>query len=362
MSLARPPIGDIALAAVVALLGAAEVAGTHASARGIAFAAALSLPLAWRRVVPIGSAGAVLAVAALDELTGGNAQDLLYSTIVILVALYTVGARTRLEHGLVLLAGYLGVAWMSIYADADTGPSDYAFGIVVVVAPWIVGRIAGTRLAAAVAARERARRAVAEERARIARELHDVVAHAVGVIVIQAGAAEQVLDTDSKAAREALADIRRTGKDALVDLRRMLGLLRADDNTAAAVEPQPGLDDLERLAERLRHAGLPVELSIEGELRPVAPGVALTAYRVAQEALTNVLKHTTDARAHVTLVYGSEALELSVTNDGQAARNGAGTGHGLIGMRERVSLYGGELEAAPLADGGFRVRARLPYA
>jgi signal transduction histidine kinase len=141
-----------------------------------------------------------------------------------------------------------------------------------------------------------------------------------------------------------------------------LGLLREDESTAATVEPQPGLDDLERLAEGLRKAGLPVELSVEGELRPISPGIALTAYRLAQEALTNALKHTTDASAHVTLVYGSDALEVSVTNDGRSATNGSGTGHGLIGMRERVSLYGGELEAAPLADGGFRVHARLPYA
>jgi signal transduction histidine kinase len=142
----------------------------------------------------------------------------------------------------------------------------------------------------------------------------------------------------------------------------MLGLLRAEPDTEAAVEPQPGLDDLEPLAERLRHAGLPVELSIEGEPRPVPAGVALTAYRVAQEALTNVLKHTADSCAQITLVYGSEALELSVTNDGRATTNGAGAGHGLIGMRERVGIYGGELEAAPLAGGGFRVLARLPYA
>jgi signal transduction histidine kinase len=363
MRLGRPPLGDVALAVVLALLAAAEVAGTSPSARAIVFAVAFPLPLAWRRVVPVGATVAILAIAAADELTGGDSlADYLYSTVVVLVALYSAGAYAELEHGLAVLAGYLTVAWVSVYTEGDSGASDYAFAATVAVAPWAVGRIAGTRLAAAVAARERARRAVAEERARIARELHDVVAHAVGVIVVQAGAAEQVLDKDPAAAREALADIRRTGKDALVDLRRMLGLLRADEDTAAAVEPQPGLDDLGSLAERLRHAGLPVELSIEGERRPVPAGVALTAYRVAQEALTNVLKHTTDARAQVTLVYGSEALELCVTNDGRATTNGAGTGHGLIGMRERVSLYGGELDAAPLAGGGFRVLARLPYA
>lgn len=356
----RPPLGDIALAVVLALLAAAEIAGTNPSARGFVFAAAVPIPLAWRLIVPLGAPVATLTMLALDGLSGGDPLDLLVPPIVILVALYSLGAHAELEKSLAVLAGYLAVGWVSVYAERGSGPSDYAFAGVV-VAPWIVGRIAGVRLAAAVSARERAQRAVAEERARIARELHDVVAHAVGVMVVQAGAAEQILENDPPAAREALARIRRTGKDALVDLRRMLGLLRADDQGAASVEPQPGLRDLEPLAERLRHAGLPVELSIEGEERPVPAGVALAAYRVVQEGLTNVLKHTTDARAQVTLVYGSEALELSVTNDGRPTTNGAGTGHGLIGLRERVSLYGGELEAAPLDGGGFRVCARLPY-
>jgi signal transduction histidine kinase len=361
MRVFRPPLGDIALAVVLALLAAAEIAGTNPSARGFVFAAAVPIPLAWRRIVPLGAAVATLTMLALDGLTGGDPLDLLVPPIVILVALYSLGAHAELEKSLAVLAGYLAVGWVSVYAERGSGPSDYAFAGVVVVAPWIVGRIAGVRLAAAVSARERAQRAVAEERARIARELHDVVAHAVGVMVVQAGAAEQILENDPPAAREALAQIRRTGKDALVDLRRMLGLLRADDQGAASVEPQPGLGDLEPLAERLRQAGVPVELSIEGEERPVPAGVALAVYRVVQEGLTNVLKHATDARAQVTLVYGSEALELSVTNDGRPTRNGAGTEHGLIGLRERVSLYGGELEAAPLDGGGFRVCARLPY-
>ncbi len=361
MSLLRPPVADIALAVVVALLAAAEVAGADPSVGGFVFGAALALPLAWRRTVPVGAAAAILTIVAIDGLAGGDGLDFLFSTVVILLALYSVGAHADLQQGLAVLGGYLAVAWVSVYAEADSGVSDYAFAAVVVCAPWAVGRIAGARLAAAVAERDRAERAVGEERARIARELHDVVAHAVGVIVVQAGAAEQILDSDPPAAREALAHIRRTGKDALVDLRSMLGLLRADD-AATDVEPQPGLDDLDPLVERLRQAGLPVELTIEGDRRPVPAGVALTAYRVAQEALTNVLKHTAGASARVTVVYGSDTLEVSVTNDGRSTTNGAGVGLGLIGMRERVSLYGGELEAAPQEGGGFLVHVRLPYA
>jgi len=361
MSTLRPPPADVALALVVASLAAAEVAGTDPSLGGFVFAAALPVPLMWRRAAPVGAAAAVLTIVAIDGLAGGHGLDLLFTTIVILLALYAVGAHADRQQAVAVLGAYLAVAWVSVYAEPDSGVSDYAFAAVVVSAPWVVGGIAGARLAAAVAAQERAERAVGEERARIARELHDVVAHAVGVIVVQAGAAEQILDSDPPAAREALAHIRRTGKDALVDLRRMLGLLRADDATAD-IEPQPGLDDLDPLAERLRQAGLPVELTIEGERRPIPAGVALTAYRVAQEALTNVLKHTAGSNAQVTVLYGNEALEVSVTNDGRSTKNGAGTGLGLIGMRERVSLYGGELEAAPQAGGGFRVHVRLPYA
>ena len=361
MSTVRPPLGDVALAAALVVLSAVEVTGASPSAARFGLAFALSAPLAWRRVAPVASTLVVLAVAAIDVLAGGEVGDFVFFTVVILVVLYSLGAHADLQGGVVVLACAIAIAWWSVSVGEETA-SDYAFAAVVVVAPWLVGRIVGRRQAAIDAARDRAERAVVEERARIARELHDVVAHAVGVMVVQAGAAEEVLGRDPPAAREALANIRRTGKDALVDLRRMLGLLRESDG-AADMEPQPGLDDLHVLADHLRQTGLAVEFTIEGERRLVPAGVALTIYRVAQEALTNVLKHTTGAGAKITLVYGSDNLELTVINDGRAVPNGgAGSGgHGLIGMRERVSLYGGELEAAPLSGGGFGVQVRLPY-
>lgn len=358
MRLARPPLLDLALAAALAVLGVAEVAGTSPSPEGFAFAVGLAAPLALRRIVPVVAALAVLGVALIDAIGGGEGGEYLFFTIVVLVALYSLGAYADFQRGLVALAGCLALAWWSV-SEGDGGASDFAFAAVVVIAPWIVGRIAGKRLETIRATQARAERAVAEERARIARELHDILAYAVGVMVVQAGAAQEVLERDPRAARSALASIRATGKDALVDLRRMLDLLRVED-APADIEPQPGLGDLEALAERMRGAGMPVDISIEGEARRVPAGVALTVYRVAQEALTNVLKHSGGAAARLRLVYGSERLELEVADEGRAGA-ATGDGHGLVGMRERVSVYGGELEAGRAADGGFRVRASMPY-
>ncbi|HEV3463585.1 MAG TPA: histidine kinase, partial [Actinomycetota bacterium] len=256
------------------------------------------------------------------------------------------------------------------------------------------------RLAEALAARtvelerereERAKLAVAEERARIARELHDVVAHSVSVMVVQAGAARRTLATSPGQATTALGQIESTGRQALVEMRRLLGLLRdgdgdgEDGEVAAALTPQPSLAHLESLAAAAREAGLPVEIVVEGEPRPLPAGVDLSAYRIVQEALTNSLKHTGPARASVRLCYGREALEVQVLDDGpgpgaapgggglavvtlgpegvlpvSGARPTTGGGHGLIGMRERVALFGGTLEAGPRPGGGYRVAARLP--
>ena len=197
------------------------------------------------------------------------------------------------------------------------------------------------------------------ERARIARELHDVVAHSVSVMTIQAGAARLLLDEDPSRAREPLVAVEETGHQALAEMRRLLGVLRGSDD-GETLAPQPGMAQLDALVEQVRAAGLPVDVRVEGEVRPLAPGVDVAAYRVVQEALTNVLRHAGAARAQVAIRYGGDALELHVTNTGHAAGNGGGGGQGLIGMRQRVELYGGELEAGPRAEGGYAVRALLP--
>jgi signal transduction histidine kinase len=207
------------------------------------------------------------------------------------------------------------------------------------------------------AARERA--AVADERARLARELHDVVAHSVSTMVVQAEAGGSLLDRDPKGAQDAFASITSSGRQALGELRRMLGLLRSADGEYA-LGPQPGLAQLRALVEEMRGTGLPVELTIEGEPRPLSAGVDLSAYRILQEALTNTLKHARPARARVTVRYHAEDVELEVLDDGRGCVNGSHRGHGITGMQERVRLYGGTLETGGSADGGFSVRARLP--
>jgi signal transduction histidine kinase len=203
-----------------------------------------------------------------------------------------------------------------------------------------------------------AQAAVAAERARMARELHDVVAHSLSVMVVQAQAAERVLEGEQPSAREALAAIDSTGRQALVEMRRLVGILRDDRELALA--PQPGLGQLDVLLEQVREAGLPVALAVEGEPRPLAPAVDLSAYRIVQEALTNALKHAGPARASVAVRYRAADVELEVTDDGHGPLDGHGGGHGLVGMRERVALYGGVLESGARNGRGFRVRARLP--
>jgi signal transduction histidine kinase len=209
---------------------------------------------------------------------------------------------------------------------------------------------------------EKAAQAVTEERARIARELHDVVAHHVSVMVVQAAGARRIADKDPAAARTALEAVEAAGRTALTEMRRMLEVLRADD---PGMGPQPGLAELERLISQVRDVGLPVELKVEGDACCLPAGMDLAAYRIVQEALTNTVKHGGKATARVNVRYGDDYLEIEVTDDGRGAAapllaTEEGGGHGLIGMKERVALYGGELQAGPVFPGGYRVFARMP--
>jgi len=203
------------------------------------------------------------------------------------------------------------------------------------------------------------RDAVAAERARIARELHDVVAHCVSVMVIQAGAAEDLLDRDPDAARQPLRAVQHTGQQAVAELGHMLGLLRGAA-PADALLPQPGVAQLPELVAQVRDAGLTVDYEVQGGPRDLPPGVDVALFRLVQEALTNVLKHARGARTTVVLRYTDASVELAVRDDGRSTSSGPGLGHGLIGMRERVALYGGTLEAGPRPDGGFAVEAVIP--
>ena len=218
-----------------------------------------------------------------------------------------------------------------------------------------------------------ASRAVAEERLRIARELHDVVAHNLSVVVVQAQAAQRTIDRDADRARTVVESIERTGREALDEMRQLLGVLRGgagvepDDEEAGSYGPQPGLERVEELVAQVRSAGVPAELWLEGTPRPLGPAMELSAFRIVQEALTNVIKHAGAAHAEVLVRYGEREVELTVSDDGRGAaaalgteRGAAGSGHGLVGMRERVALFDGELTAGPRPGGGYQVRARLP--
>jgi signal transduction histidine kinase len=238
-----------------------------------------------------------------------------------------------------------------------------SFTVITLVVMVLVRRVVGDReRRAQIAERERdlaAREAVVEERARIARELHDVIAHHVSMIVLQAGAERRVLDGTNASTREVLETVERTGRSALTEMRRLLGMLRGDANEP--LTPQPGLTDVPVLVDQLREAGLPVELHVEGERRELPVGIELSAYRIVQEALTNAIKHAGEASASVNIRYGPDSLELEIADDGTgvAAPISSG-GHGLVGMGERVALYGGRLDAGRQPSGGFVVRVVLP--
>ena len=215
---------------------------------------------------------------------------------------------------------------------------------------------------AELAERERdvaAREAVVEERARIARELHDAIAHNVSMVVMQAGAERRVLEKGGGSPHEVLETIEQVGRGALIEMRRLIGMLRSDAGDPLA--PEPGLADVSLLVAQVREAGLPVDLSIEGTRRELPLGIELSAYRIIQEALTNALKHAGDARASVRIRYGEDSLELEIADDGEGAPAAVTSGgHGLVGMQERVALYGGRLDAGRRAGRGFSVRVLLP--
>jgi signal transduction histidine kinase len=327
----------------------------------------MSAALLWRRRAPLPSLGAICAVYAAWILVDTPAGSLL-PFVILLVAVFTVAQREPPRRALV--GGVVGLAtiWLQ-FAVTDNDVANYAFTGVFLVAAWLGGRGFQSRdeRAGALEARaarlevereEKARAAVAEERARIARELHDVVAHNVSVIVIQSQAAQQSTERESEAGT-ALRSIEATGQEALTEMRRLLGLLRKEDEELA-LAPQPSLRHLDRLVQSVRDAGLPVEVEVQGDAVALPPGVDLSAYRIVQEALTNALKHAGPARARVLVRYGPQVLELEISDDGPGIASGNGGGHGLVGMRERASVYGGVVESGSPPEGGYAIRVRLP--
>jgi signal transduction histidine kinase len=283
---------------------------------------------------------------------------------------FLMAQRRDIRQALAGLALVFGAEVVVVRFDPPEGIGDILFTNLLFSVVWLVGFLLGRKFEEADAARERAARlerereaearaAVAEERARIARELHDVVGHSVSVMTVQASGVRRLLREDQEREREALLIVERTGREALAEMRRMVGVLRRPEE-APALAPQPSLEHLDRLVEQAREAGLPVELRVEGDAVELPAGVDLTAYRLVQEGLTNALKHARATRAEVLVNYADGAIEVTVSDDGRGVGNGDGGGHGLVGMRERVSVYGGELDAGPQPGGGYRLRAKLP--
>jgi signal transduction histidine kinase len=341
--------------------GLEAVAGGDSDRHGLALASVaplLVLPIAVRRRYPtLVGAG----IPVLGAVTHGlwDPQAIAYP-IAEFCALYALAAWTTRRRFLLGTVVFAAVVLIPVGGSVNGGLS---FLAVVLVVMLLVRRILGDReRRTEFAERERdlaAREAVVEERARIARELHDAIAHNVSMIVVQAGAERRVLDVQATSTREVLQTIEQIGRGALTEMRRLVGMLRNGDGDPLA--PQPALADLPRLVAQVREAGLPVELHVEGESCELPVGIELSAYRIVQEALTNALKHAGDAQATVTVRYGPDQLDLEVADNGDgAAAPLPGGGHGLVGMRERVALYGGRLDAGRRDERGFAVRVVLP--
>ncbi|MET7968870.1 sensor histidine kinase [Micromonospora sp. NPDC005305] len=377
----RPLAADAATAVALALVDAAFLLLTPRELRPEQLWAALgwsvlcAAPVAIRRVAPwpaVGAAVATLAVPVLFSLAP-TTQGLAF-----VVLTYTMAAHRPLRAAsLAALLLWVPVVLANVVAPLD-GVLDMGPGVLVLdnlltaSVAFAVGRAVHARRQSTRMLRERARiaeatqrslaeQAVADERRRIARELHDVVAHHVSVMGVLATGARRVLRRDPDAADEAMATVEETGRATLRELRRLLDVLRTDAEPAAELTPQPGLTGIEALVEQVRDAGLPVTLRVDGTPGPMEDGVALTVYRIVQEALTNALKHAGRATALVRLTVTPGFLAVEVTDTGRGPAPVADRiGHGLVGMRERVALYGGVLRTGPRPGGGFRVYARIP--
>ena len=359
--------GALALAAAAAEVG--QVFGFDRSpppvAVGLAFLAGAAL--VWRRRQPLLTLG--VSLAAVSGVTIADASPL---GLAPLIALYTVAARCERRVSLAALAVTIPIAFAtSVASPSNDQPIDPGLAVVCSAAAWGLGVYVETRRKyrrelehrAALLERERdqlARIATHEERASIARELHDIVAHSVTVMLVGVRGARDVLRSDPDVADTTLGKVETSAEQSLAELRRILALLRAPADGAES-RPQPSLAQVDQLVAEYRDAGLPVTLERIGRQRPLPGGFELSVYRIVQEALTNVLKHAYPGRVVVTLAFSDSRLDLEVIDDGSPQRQDAvAPGHGLVGMRERVALLGGELEAGRRASGGFRVAARLP--
>lgn len=335
-----------------------------------AFTVATVLPLAWRRRHPLAVIGVIAGSVMLWGLAVGPVVTFT-SFLAVILAMYAVAAYGNLATAMVGAAVTALAVTVQALTDRQPGvANDWIYPLFYFGGAWLLGRAARRRDERNRTLRElslqlererdqRVRLAAAEERTRIARELHDVIAHGVGVMVVQAEAAEEILTTNPERAERALEQIQTSGRQALTELRHLLGVLRRDTDDQP-INPQPSIANLPTLVDQVTETGLEVKLTIQGEERPLSAGVELSVYRIVQEALTNVRKHAQATSATVEVQYGSYQVEIQVIDNGTTrGAESPPNGHGVIGMRERVASYGGIFKAGPVAD-GFSVRAVLP--
>ena len=359
------PRFDALLAGCLFLAGLVELAaGIGGPSRLVEY---LTLPLATLALVARRSHPIWVGVAGvgglLVETAAGVPQNKGFIPLLgWLVVVYTIGSELTFRRSAVAAAGITGAVLVAVALHPTSRAGDFLFVLGLATTAWGVGRVMRSRAEQnrrlAEAQGELARAAVAAERTRIARELHDVVAHAMSVMVVHAQAARELVQSRPDAASDALQTIETTGRVGLVEMHRLVGLLRKGED--AKPTAHWGLNHIDVLIEQVRAAGVAVTTEIGGDVRDLPAGLDLCAYRIIQEALTNVIKHANSKSATVRVFFGLHELELEVTDDGRALPPGQPTGHGLIGMRERVDLYGGTLQAGHRAGGGFVVHAVLP--
>ncbi len=356
---------DVAIAGVLGVVIVVETASLGGGWMASVVACLPAVALVWRRTLPWLTPTAVLLLMLFAwSFDRPETVETVSQVLVWVVAAFAAGAYATRRAAVAGLALWFGVStvWMVLWGD---DLADLAFELVLVTAPWVAGVALRRKREQAEGADRRAdsaaaqaATAIADERARIARELHDVVAHAVGMMVVQAGAASQLLDQDPARARRALEAVQQTGRLAVDELARMLGLLRMQDETTS---PLPSLSRVSELISDIRETGIDVSLDSDGDLGGLPAALDATAYRILQEALTNVVKHAPGATAQVRLLRCPDHIEIEVGNARASdPLQQGGTGHGLLGIGERVAVFGGRLRHGPTADGGYRLHVWLP--
>jgi signal transduction histidine kinase len=366
-------VAALALGAIVEIVARQDAASAPRTTLWFVLPAVaiLALPVLMRRRYPFGAAAAFWLLAAALSFVDGRLIPFPTGVFLIgMAASFLLGNLRDVRHAWIGLAITLGGAAIVVYNQPTHSASSFVFIPTLFGISWLAGFALRSREEEAEAAEARAlqaewerevsaRIAVAEERARIARELHDVVAHAVSVMVLQVGAVRHKLPESLGEELDALKGVERTGRTALAEMRRLLGAMR-DDADGVELAPQPSLEALDALATEVERAGLPVRVHVEGEPFRLPSAVDLSAYRIVQEGLTNALRHAHATQADVTVRYEPKEIRIEVRDDGTGQAKSDGHGHGLVGMRERVKIYGGEMSAGAAAEGGFVLRARLP--